>query len=62
MSLVVERYLICNGGDCTVNTASGDKGHPNGFILRIEAKKSGWHSDGTNDYCPKCWAKRGETK
>jgi hypothetical protein len=58
MSLVVERYLICDGNWCEANTIDNGKDYPNGFILRIEAKKNGWHSEGTRDLCPECWAKR----
>lgn len=62
MSLVVERYLICDGEDCKARTTGASRDSPNAFILRIEAKKDGWHSEPSLDYCPECWAKRGEAE
>ncbi len=54
MSLIVERYLICDGDGCNSNTIDSGKNYPNGFILRISARKNGWHIGAKRDLCPKC--------
>jgi hypothetical protein len=57
MSLVIERFLICNGDNCESSTGDGNRHHPNAFILRLEAKKDGWHVGLIKDLCPECYNK-----
>ena len=55
MSLVVERFLICDGKDCEANTVEfGKRDYPNAFLLRIAARNNGWHIGPKQDLCPKC--------
>ena len=54
MSLVVERFLICDGKDCEISTVDGKGNHPNAFTLRLEARGNGWHISPKQDLCPEC--------
>ena len=58
VSLVVERYLICDYLDCDNNTIDVGRDFPNAFILRQRMKTNGWHNELSLDFCPECWAKR----
>lgn len=54
MSLVVQRFLICDTEDCDNSTIDGNLNYPNGFLLRIAARNSGWHVGPKQDLCPDC--------
>jgi hypothetical protein len=63
MSLIVERFLICDG-DCSPDNLEKNFGVDdrvnwrNAFELRRLSRVSGWTSSGTYDFCPKCSKKR----
>ncbi len=52
MSLVVERYLQCDTEGCPGTTTN--RVQPNAFILRLDAKRRGWHITAKQDICPVC--------
>jgi len=54
MSLVVERFLICDSADCKSSTVDGNRHYPNAFILRLEARNNGWYIGPKKDLCPEC--------
>ncbi len=54
MSLIVKRYLKCNIEGCN-NITDKNSDSPNGFILRLDSKRRGWHSIGMKDICPECY-------
>jgi len=63
MSLVIERFLACDGKKCYRCFPDPDSLHKQSTQkLRAESKKCGWHTNGTHDYCPNCWTKRHDGK
>jgi hypothetical protein len=61
VSLVVERFLICDGENCGENFGVDSRQWPT-EKLRCSAKESGWIYRNGKDYCPGCQhpTKRGE--
>jgi len=57
MSLVVERFLMCD--DCG-ETFGVDNRSFSTRMQRQSSKENGWHTNGTHDYCPECYKKRKE--
>ena len=55
MSLVLERSLKCDGCGEIFGT---HKAWPNANVLRLSSKRRSWHTNGTHDWCRKCWKKR----
>jgi hypothetical protein len=67
MSLVVERFLICDGIDgkkrsldCEENFGV-DSRSSSTKQQRQSAKKNGWHTNGQHDWCPACYRVRKES-
>ena len=56
MSVIIERFLNCDG-NCG-ETYGVDTRCLTGAKHREDAKEWGWHYSKGKDYCPKCWAER----
>ena len=59
--LIVEKFLSCDGGPGG-EVAGGclgeygvDMRDKSGSQHRADAKAEGWHTNGTQDFCPVCW-------
>ena len=65
--LAIQRFLICDGAfgeqelDCYENYGVDNPSFPTA-LHRKGAKAEGWHTNGTHDFCPVCWAARKEIK
>ena len=53
--IVVETFLICDGG-CG-KTHGVDNRHITGAKHRKKAKEDGWRTHKNKDYCPECYIK-----